>query len=373
MKVTIQPVKTRRDLRKFIYLPEKIHKDHETWMPPLYVDEWTFFNPKKNKSFQYSDTVLYLAYKGEEVVGRIMGIINHRYNEIHKEKDGRFVFMECYDDREVAHALITAVEAWAREKGMSRMVGPLGFSDKDPQGFQIEGFQYQTVVAMVGNYPYMPRLIENEGYTKKVDLHDYIIEVPEVLPQLYQRVYDRISGRSTTYEMLEFSSKKELKDYIVPCFRLVNEIYAPIYGFVPLTEKEMHELAKRYLPALDPAFAKLVVDKGEVVAFVVGIGDFSEGAKKSRGRLFPFGFIHILRALKRSKHLVLLLGGIKPEYRNNGLDVLMGIKMLESASKKGMETIESHLILETNTPMIGEVLKVGGELIKKFRIYQKGL
>ncbi len=373
MEVTIQPVKTRRDLRKFIYLPEKIHKDHETWMPPLYVDEWTFFNPKKNKSFQYSDTVLYLAYKGKEVVGRIMGIINHRYNEIHKEKDGRFIFMECYDDQEVAHALITAVEAWAREKGMSRMVGPLGFSDKDPQGFQIEGFQYQTVVAMVGNYPYMPRLIENEGYSKKVDLHDYLIEVPEVLPQLYQRVYDRISGRSTTYEMLEFSSKKELKDYIVPCFRLVNEIYAPIYGFVPLTEKEMHELAKRYLPALDPAFAKVVVDKGEVVAFVVGIGDFSEGAKKSRGRLFPFGFIHILRALKRSKHLVLLLGGIKPEYRNNGLDVLMGIKMLESASKKGMETIESHLILETNTPMIGEVLKVGGELIKKFRIYQKGL
>ena len=342
-------------------------------MPPLYVDEWAFFNPKKNKSFQYSDTVLYLAYRGKEAVGRIMGIINHRYNEIHKENDGRFIFMECGDDQEVAHALITAVEEWARGKGMSRMVGPLGFSDKDPQGFQIEGFQHQAVVAMVANHPFMPKLIEKEGYVKKVDLHDYYIRVPEVLPKLYQRVYDRISGRSSSYEMLEFTSKKKLKEYIVPCFRLVNEIYAPIYGFVPMTDKEMVELAKRYLPALNPHFVKMVIDKGEVVAFVVGISDFSEGAKKAKGRLFPFGFIHILRALKNSKLLVLLLGGIKPEYRNNGLDVLMGIKMLESASKNGMESIESHLVLETNTPMIGEVKKVGGELFKKFRIYQKDL
>jgi hypothetical protein len=373
MEVTIQPVKTRRDLRKFIYLPEKIHEGHETWMPPLYADEWAFFNPKKNRSFHYSDTVLYLAFKGEKVVGRIMGIINHRYNEIHHEQDGRFIFMECYDDQEVAHALITAVEVWAREKGMVRLVGPLGFSDKDPQGFQIEGFRYPSVVAMVGNHPYMPKLIEKEGYVKKVDLHDYYIDVPEVLPKLYQRVYERISNRSVTYEMLEFKTKKELKDYIVPCFRLVNEIYTPIYGFVPMTEKEMMELAKRYLPALNPHFVKVVLDKGEVIAFIVGIPDFSEGAKKAKGRLFPFGFIHILRALKKSRHLVLLLGGIKPEYRNNGLDVLMGIKMLESASKNGMETIESHLILETNTPMIGEVLKVGGRLVKKFRIFQKEL
>jgi len=373
MEITIRPVTTRKDLRKFIYFPEKVHKGHDTWMPPLYIDEWTFFNPRKNKSFQYSDTILYLAYKGKQVVGRIMGIINHRYNEIHKENDGRFIFMECFEDQEVAHALITAVEQWAREKGMSRLVGPLGFSDKDPQGFQIEGFRYPSVVAMVGNHPYMPKLIEKEGYVKKVDLHDYYIDVPEVLPKLYQRVYERISNRSVTYEMLEFKTKKELKDYIVPCFRLVNEIYTPIYGFVPMTEKEMMELAKRYLPALNPHFVKVVLDKGEVIAFIVGIPDFSEGAKKAKGRLFPFGFIHILRALKKSRHLVLLLGGIKPEYRNNGLAVLMGIKMLESASKNGMETIESHLILETNTPMIGEVLKVGGRLVKKFRIFQKEL
>ncbi len=373
MDVNIQPVITRRELKKFIYLPEKIHKDHKTWLPPIYQDEWAFFNPKKNKAFGYCDTVLYLAYRGQEPVGRIMGIINHKYNEAHQEKYGRFIFMECYDDQAVAHALITKVEEWAREKGMEKLIGPLGFSDKDPQGFQIMGFEYQTVVAMVGNYEYMVHLIENEGYTKKVDLHDYLVTVPEVLPQLYQRVYERISGRTEFYEMKEFTSRKELKKYIVPVFRLTNEIYAPIYGFVPLSEKEMYELADRYIPILDPHFAKVVLVNGEVVAYVVGMPDISEGIKKAKGRLFPFGFIHILRSMKKAKGIVLLLGGIKPEFRNNGMDVLMGIKMMESAAERGMETIESHLILETNKSMIGEVEKVGGKLIKKFRIFQKDL
>jgi len=374
MNITIQPVKTKSELRKFIYLPAKIHKDHETWLPPIYMDEWAFFNPEKNKSFSYSDTILYLAYKNKEVVGRIMGIINNRYNAIHNEKFGRFIFMECYDDQEVAHALITAVEDWAREKGMIKMVGPLGFSDKDPQGFQISGFEYQASVVMVANFEYMVRLIEKEGYTKKIDLHDYLISVPEELPKLYKRVYDRISNKTDfQYEMIEFATKKELKKYIVPALQLMNEIYAPIYGFVPLTEKEMHDLAGRYIPILDPHFVKVIQVGEKVVAFVVGMPDISAGIKKSKGHLFPFGLIHIMRSMKRSKGIVLLLGGIKPEYRNNGMDVLLGIKMLESAAKRGIETIESHLVMEINKPMIGEVEKVDGKLIKKFRIFQKDL
>ncbi len=374
MEVSIQPVKTKSDLKKFIYLPAEIHKNHKTWLPPIYKDEWAFYNPEKNKAFLYSDTVLYLAYRGKKAVGRIMGIIHNKYNEIHNEKNGRFFSMECYEDDEVAHALITAVEEWAREKGMEKLIGPLGFSDKDPQGFQISGFEHQTVVATVGNYDYMPRLIENEGYTKKVDLHDYIISIPDELPILYKKVYDRISSRNShRYEMVEFGSKKELKKYIIPVFRLINEIYEPIYGFIPLTEKEMYELADQYLPILEPEFVKAVFVEGELVAFVIAMPEISEGIKRSKGHLFPFGFIHILRSMKKSKGIVLLLGGIKPEYRKNGVDVLMGIKMMESASKREMVTLESHLILETNKPMIGEVQKIGGKLYKKFRIFQKDL
>ncbi len=374
MEVSIRPVKTKSELKQFIYLPAEIHKNHKTWLPPIYKDEWAFFNPKKNKSFLYSDTVLYLAYQDKKVVGRIMGIIHKKYNEIHNEKNGRFFLMECYDDKEIAHALISAVEDWAREKGMEKLIGPLGFSDKDPQGFQISGFEHQTVVATVGNYEYMPRLIENEGYTKKVDLHDYIISIPDELPILYQKVYERISSRNShRYEMVEFKTKRDLKKYIIPVFRLINEIYEPIYGFIPLSEKEMYELADQYLPILEPEFVKAVLVEGELVAFVIAMPEISEGIKRSKGHLFPFGFIHILRSMKKSKGIVLLLGGIKPEYRKNGVDVLMGIKMMETASKRGMVTLESHLILETNKPMIGEVKKIGGKLYKEFRIFQKDL
>jgi hypothetical protein len=374
MEITIKEVLSNSDLKNFIYLPEKIHKGHRNWLPPIYKDEWNFFDKKKNKAFTHSDTILLLALKGNEIVGRIMGIINNLYNKIHNEKDGRFFLMECYNDQEVAHELIKSVEQWARNKGMERLVGPLGFSDKDPQGFQITGFEYPANVAMAGNYEYMPVLIENEGYTKKVDLHDYLIPVPDELPDLYKRAYARIKNRSDfRYEVVEFNSKKELKKYVVPAFRLMNEIYAPIYGFVPLSEKEMHELANQYMIFLDYDFAKAVLVNGELSAFVIGIPDIREGIKRAKGRLFPFGFLHILRSWKNSKGIVLLLGGIKPEFRKNGMDVLMGVKMMESAIKRGMTTIESHLILETNKPMIGEVRKVGGKLIKKFRIFKKDL
>lgn len=372
MDIIVKPVSGKRELRQFIYLPARIHTHHETWLPPIYMDEWEFFNPKKNKSFSYCDTILLLAWKKGKVVGRIMGIINRRYNKLHNERHGRFIFMECYEDREVFHALIHAVEEWAREHGMTKLVGPLGFSDKDPQGFQIEGFDYQTILATVGNYPYMVDFLEQEGYTKKVDLKDYLIEVPETLPEVYERAYRMLSSRNDM-KIVEFGSRKELKPFIIPVLQLMNDTYSVIYGFVPLTEKEMVELAKRYLPVLNPHFVKVVTNEGSVIGFVVGMSDLSEGLKKSGGHLFPFGLVHILRSLKKTTHLTLLLGAIHPEFRNKGIDVLMGIRLIETASKRNIKTIESHLILEHNKRMNGEVERVGGKVIKKFRIFQKDL
>ncbi len=165
-EILIKEVKTRQDKRKFIYLPSKVHKSNPNWLPPIYLDEWELFDEKKNKSFQYSDTVLYLAYRDNKVVGRIMGIINKRYNEIHNEEHGRFCFMECYEDREVVHALISKVENWAREKGMLKLVGPLAFSDKDPQGFQIEGFEYPKFIVCPTNDRYLPEMIAEKAMRK---------------------------------------------------------------------------------------------------------------------------------------------------------------------------------------------------------------
>lgn len=370
--ITIKEVVTKSDLRNFIYLPEKVHKGEPEWLPPIYMDEWLLFNKKKNKSYKYADAILLLACKANKPVGRIMGIINRRYNEINNEQHGRFCFMECFNDKDVFHALISKVEGWARENGMVKMVGPLGFSDKDPQGFQTEGFEYPLFITAANNSAYMVNLIEGEGYEKKIDLVNYLADMPKELPHIYERVFERVQ-RTEGYKIIEFNTKKELKPYIIAVLELMNETFNEIYGFVPLNDKEKVEFANRYLPILDPKFIKLVETDGRLVGFAIGMPDVSEGIKACRGRLLPFGIFRVLKESKRSKKLLMMLGGVKKEYRGKGLDVLMGVKILESGIKHKMQVIDSHLVLENNSRMRAEYERVGGRVVKKYRIYQKEL
>jgi ribosomal protein S18 acetylase RimI-like enzyme len=371
-EITIKEVITRKELREFIYLPEKVHRDEPEWLPPIYMDEWELFDRKKNKSFTYADALMLLAYRDGKPVGRIMGLINKRYNQINNENHGRFCFMECYDDREVFHALISHIEDWIRRNGMNKIVGPLGFSDKDPQGFQIEGFEYPQFITAANNSPYMVPLIENEGYTKKVDLVNYLGELPRVFPEVYERVLERIR-RTGEFKITEFPSKKRLKPYIIRVLELMNETFAEIYGFVPLTDKEKTDFAARYLPILDPKFIKVVEKDDQLIGFAIGMPDLSKGIKSCRGRLLPFGIFRVLRESKRSRKLIMMLGGVKKEYRGKGIDVMMGVKILQDAINSRMETIDSHLVLEDNLKMRGEYERIGLKVVKKFRIYQKEL
>ena len=370
--IVVKEVVTRKDLREFIFLPEKVHKDEPGWLPPIYMDERLLFNKKKNKSYQYADAILLLALKDNKPAGRIMGIINRRYNAINNENHGRFCFMECYNDPEVFHALIGYVENWARQNGMEMMVGPLGFSDKDPQGFQIEGFEYPLFITAANNSAYMPELIEKEGYEKKIDLVNYLADMPAGLPEIYLKVLSRIE-KTEGYKIIEFNSKKELKPYIISVLELMNETFSEIYGFVPLNDKEKIEFANRYLPILDPEFIKVVEKKDELIGFAIGMPDVSPGIKACRGRLLPFGIFSVLRESKRSKKLLMMLGGVKKAFRGRGIDVLMGVKILHSGIKSGMKVIDSHLVLEDNTRMRAEYERVGGKVVKRFRIYQKAL
>jgi hypothetical protein len=370
--IVLKEVVTKQDKRKFIYLPSKVHKGNSNWLPPIYLDEWELFNEKKNKSYQYSDTVLYLAFRDKEVVGRIMGIINKRYNTIHNEQNGRFCFLECYEDQEVVHALISKIENWATDKGMLKLVGPLAFSDKDPQGFQIEGFEYPKFIVCPTNDSYLPEMIAKEGYEKLLDLVNYLGRIPDELPLAYQNILSRVSEYKE-YKIVEFNSKKELKPYLLPILDLLNQTFLEIYGFVPLNDYEKKEFIARYIMILDPKFIKVVENKDGLIAFAGGIPDISEGVRRAGGKLLPFGIFKILRASKRSKKLLMLLGGVKKEYRGKGLDVLMGIKMLQSCAKNKMEWIDLHLVLENNLKMRGECERIGAKVIKKFRIYQKDL
>jgi hypothetical protein len=371
-ELIIKEVLTRKDRREFIYLPEKVHKDEPEWLPPIYIDEWQLFDKKKNKSYQYADAILLLAWRDDKPVGRIMGIINRRYNSIHDEQHGRFCFMECYNDKEVFHSLISKVEEWARQHGMVKIVGPLGFSDKDPQGFQIEGFEYPQFMTSANNSPYMPLLIESEGYTKKVDLVNYLGKIPEKFPLLYDKILSRCDNKDE-YKIIEFNAKKELKPYILEVLELMNETFSEIYGFVPLNDKEKKDFAARYLPILDPNFIKLIDANGVLVGFAIGMPDVSNGIREAHGRLFPFGIFRILRDSRRSKKLLMMLGGVKKEYRGLGLEILMGVKILQSGIKHKMDTLDSHLVLEDNTKMRGEYERVGCQVVKIFRIYEKEL
>ncbi len=374
MTAEIRQVITKNELRQFIHLPAKIHRGHLNWVPPVYIDEWNYFNPKKNRLFDHCDTVLVLAWKNGKAVGRIMGIISHPYNEKHNEKGARFAFMETWNDSDVFHSLIEYVSAWARIKGMETVIGPLGFSDKDPQGFLIEGFDQPVSISSNCNLPYMAELIEREGFQKKVDLVAYRIAVPKEFPSFYKRIAERFYRNNPTFRVLEFSSRRSVKPYIRAVLGLVNETFVAIYGFLPFSEKEMDDFANRYLYLINPGFIKIIMNpEQEVVAFIIGMSDVSDGMRKSKGYLFPFGFYHIFRAGKRSNQLNLLLGAVHPAYQGKGLDVILGTRILESAKKLGKTVIDSHLELEHNWKVRSEMEKMGGKVYKRFRIWKKEL
>jgi len=235
----------------------------------------------------------------------------------------------------------------------------------------VEGFDHLPVIATPTNPSYLQKLVEGEGYHKEVDCLSYQMPIPTSFPEMYHRIYERIS-QNKKIKLLEFSSKRKLKPYIIPVFRLVNECYAPLFGFVPMSEQEMKRFAGQYLPILDPDFVKLIVDQqNEVVAFVVSMPDMSKGIQKAKGRLFPFGFLQILASAKRTKQLDLLLGAVKPGYRGKGLTVLLGKSLMEAAARRGLETMDSHLILESNSRMRAECENVGGKIYKRYRVYEK--
>jgi GNAT superfamily N-acetyltransferase len=374
MSIETREVKTRRDLKAFIYLPEKIHAHHGNWVHPIYFDEWKYFDPRKNKAFGYCQTVMLLAFRGNKVVGRGMGIINSRYNEYRKENIARFGYLETWEDKDVVHALLSRIEEWAHGLGMTRIVGPYGFSDQDPEGFLIEGFENRATIATYYNFEWMPRLVENEGYTKDIDYFVYKVSVPRELPEFYKKIIERAEKKGTL-KVIEFKKRKEIKPWIRPVLGLMNECYTggEIYGFAPLDEKEMDNLAKRYLPILDPRFVKVVTKDGEIGAFIVAIPDMTEGIQKARGRILPFGFIKILRAARKTKQLDLLLGAVKEPYRGMGLDVLMGSKTIISAQEAGYEFMDSHHEMESNVKVRAEMERMGGKVYKRFRVFQKKL
>ncbi len=367
------PVTIRAHIRKFIYLPSKLHKDYLHFVPPLYSDEFSFHTAEKNLSWKKNEVIRILLENDGKLVGRIMGIIPSQYNKINNENTARFYQFDCINNESAARTLFDYIEKWAYQKGMNRVIGSFGFSDKDPQGIQIEGFHHPPVIASVSHQPYLGNLVTSCGYIKFKDCISYRAEVEDTLPIHFSKIYNRIL-LNHKLKLLEFKCRKALKPFIVPIMYLMNQGYRDIYGFESLTESEIYHLSNQYFNFLDPELIKIVVNENmKPVAFVLAMPNISRGIKQAKGKLFPFGIIPVYMALKKSNQLDLLLGAVDESYRGRGLNILMGIALMKSAKLKGMNIIDSHLILEENKLMRSVMENLGGVIYKRYRIFQKDL
>lgn len=372
-EVHVEEVRGAKDLHRYIHLPEKLPGQRPNYVPPVWAEERAFHDPRRNAALKDCDTVRYLAWRDGQCVGRVMGIVHHKHNKEHGERTARFYQLDMIDDPQVGSALLAAVESWARGMAMARIIGPFGFSDKDPQGAQVEGFEHLPVVATPTNPDFLPRHIEGAGYVKLSDAVAYNTPISERLPEVYHRIAMRLEA-SGEFRSVPIRSRRVLKRWVVPVLRLVNETYKDLLGFSPMSEAEMKKLAGQYMPVLDPDLVKVLVDRGnKPVAFVVAIPDMSQGLQRAKGRLVPFGFIHVLRCMRRSKQLDLLLGAVLPHLQGRGLTCLLANELLGTARAKGFTHMDSHLVLETNHRMRAEVERLGGTVWKRYRVYEKDL
>lgn len=367
--LAIRPI-TPKLLKTYIYLPNKLYANDPLFVPPIYADEFKFHNPKHNEALQYCITQKWLIFKDDVPVGRIMGIIHPPYNKQHGLKEARFYQLDCINDLEVMKALLNEVITWAKSQGMTSIIGPYGFSDKDPQGYKTAGFEVRSVLLTPANPEYLPQFLLQYGFHPHVKALSYHLPIPEQLPGIYKAVCER-AQKQGYFKTLKLTSKKQLKPFIIPVLHLVNKTYSHLFGFVAMTDEEIHKLAKQYLPILDPTLVKVVVDpKQEVVGFVVSMPDISEALQKAKGKLFPFGLFYLLKALKTSKKLVLLLGAVEPGLRGRGVTALLADALLTTAKEKGMTEIDSHVILDSNQLMKAEVVNLGGFINKEFTVFK---
>lgn len=373
MAINIKEVHNRKDLKDFIFLPEKLNAGREGWVPPFYSDDKWVLDPQKNPAHSYCESVYILAHDGKELAGRAAGIINRRYNDYAGAKTARFGFFECARNFEAMETLVRYLEDWARSRGMEKLVGPMGFTEEDPLGFIFEGYDETPSLACYQNEPWMNEYVEKLGYGKELDYFVYKLDIDTAMTDIYRKLFER-AGRSKAFKLVEFKTKKQLKPYVKPIFELMNESFDEIYGYSPLDEADVEMLAARYMPLLDPRFVKLAVSpENKPVGFMVSIPNMAPGIIKARGRLFPLGIFHLLKAAKNSTQLDNYLGAVQKEFRAKGVDILIGYAQLRSAREAGFEFMDSHHEMEDNLKMRAEMERAGAEVYKKFRVYQKEL
>jgi len=374
MAVVIREIRTKRELKKFIQFANDLYRDCPYYCPPLFFDEMNCFNAETNPALEVSDYQLWMAYRDGKPVGRIAGIINHRANEKWNVKHVRFGWFDFIDDLEVSKALLDTVAAWGKERGMDALNGPVGFTDFDHEGLLLEGYEYLAPMASLYNYPYYVRHIEAYGLTKEADWIELQVYPPQGVPERLNRIAEIVKQRSHVHVDKVKNSRELERKYGIEYMDVIDEAYQKLYNFQPMTDAQKNYYKKIYFPILNFDFVTIVVnEKDEIVGVGLGMPDISNALRKCGGKLFPFGWYHILKALK-AKHIEvfnLLLIAVRPDYQGTGVTALFFQDQIPRLNAYGMKILETTSILETNTKSIANFTQFDHKQHKRRRAYIK--
>ncbi|MCM1483505.1 MAG: N-acetyltransferase [Muribaculaceae bacterium] len=369
----INPVKS--ELKKFVKFGINHYKGNSCYVPPLIFDEVETLMPSKNPAFDFCRAQSFMAYLDGKPAGRITAIINDKVNERTGRKEARFGFFETIDDPEVADALFAAAEGWAMERGMTEMVGPMGFTDMDHEGMLIDGFDELGTMATIYNHPYYPEHMERMGYRKDTDWVEYRMTVPDAIPEKHKRISD-IVAKKYGLKIKKYTDRKKLaRDYGEKLFRLINEAYDDLYGYSPLSDKQIKYYIDKYLSVLRLDCVSLVVDaQEELVAMGISIPSFSRALQRSGGKLFPLGWYHVLKAIYGKNDVVdLMLVAVRKDFLSKGANALLFTDLIPVYIKNGYRYAESNLELEDNENVQKQWQYFERRLHRRRRAYRKAL
>lgn len=377
MSVEIKQIPlTKRELTKFVDFAIDLYKDNDCYVPPLVTDDVDTLRPDKNPAFDFCEAACWMAYRDGKPVGRIAGIINSVVNERTGQKNARFGFVDFIDDEEVVDALFEAVSQWGCSKGMTSLVGPLGFTDMDYEGMLVEGFDRLGTMATIYNYPYYPKHMERMGFEKEADWVEYLVKVPDEIPEKMKRISDIVRTRYGLHTV-KLTSRKLLKErYGHALFDVINEAYDKLYGYSPLTPRQIDHYISMYLGLIRLDGVCVIVDKDDkLVGIGISVPSLSRALQKSRGRLLPMGWLPLIKALKFNKtdYVDLMLVAIKPEYQGRGVNALLFENLIPAFQKCGFIAAETNPELETNSNVQQQWAYFDYEQHKRRRSYRKSL
>lgn len=372
MEIKVREVISKRDLKSFVDFQFQLYDDNKYWVPPLKKEELFLLNRDKNPAFDFCETKYWLAYKDKKIAGRIAGIINYKFNEKFDKKIMRFGWIDFIDDAEVCSSLLSAVENWAKEKGMNEVHGPLGFTDMDGEGTLIEGFEEKSLLGAIYNYPYYPKLIEQNGYTKDIDWVEFQVTMTsDPVPEKISRISE-IALKRNKLHVLRVKKSKEFLPYAREMFYVINDAYKDLYGFVELSDKQIDMYVKQYFGFIKPEYLPIVLnEKNEMVAFGITMPSLSKAFRKANGNLFPFGFIHILKAMKNNPGLDLYLTAVRPDMQDKGVNAVLMNEINKLIIDKKITTVETNRELEDNTKVQAQWRFFEHRQHKRRRCYKK--